>query len=97
MAFAIVAAVAIGCGPPTKTAVGIVVEVDQASLTDIRSFTIRTTSGDLLTFRVGRVDLSAGAFPPNHLREHMATASAVAVAYTEADGDRVAIRLVDAP
>ena len=93
----IIAVFAVGCGPATQSAAGIVVAVDQVSLTDVRSFTLRTETGDTLTFRVGALDLSSGAFPANHLREHMATASAVAVAYTEADGERIAIRLVDAP
>lgn len=91
------AAMAVGCGPATKSAAGIVVAVDQASLTDIRSFTLRTEKGEMMKFRIGALDLSGGAFPANHLREHMATASAVAVAYTEEGGERVAMRLVDAP
>lgn len=91
------ATLAVGCGPATKSAAGIIVAVDQASLTDIRSFTLRTEPGEILTFRVGALDLSSGAFPANHLREHMATAVAVAVAYTEENGERVAVRLVDAP
>lgn len=92
-----IAALTVGCGPATKSAAGIVVAVDQASLTDIRSFTLRTETGDMLTFRVGALDTSSGAFPANHLREHMATVVAVAVAYTEEDGALVAARLVDAP
>lgn len=92
-----VAALAVGCASATQSAAGIVVAVEQESLTDIRSFTLRTETGEVLTFRVGALDLSSGAFPANHLREHMATASAVAVAYTEVGGERVATRLVDAP
>ena len=85
------------CGPVTKSAAGIVVAVDQASLTDIRSFALRTETGETLTFRLGALDLSSCGFPANHLREHMATSTAVEVAYTEANGERVAVRLVDAP
>lgn len=48
-----IAALAVGCGPTTKSAAGIVVSVDQVSLTEIRSFTVRTETGDMLTFRVG--------------------------------------------
>ncbi len=45
----------------------------------------------------GGTDLAAGGFPPDHLREHMASATGVAVAYhTEGDA-RVAVRLSDAP
>lgn len=88
---------AVGCGPATKSAAGIVVSVDQDSLTDIQSFALRTDTGETLTFRVGDIDISSGGFPANHLREHMATSIAVAVAYTEVSGERVAVRLVDAP
>lgn len=97
MALLALAVLAVGCGPATKSAAGIVVAVDQTSLTEIRSFTLRTESGEMLTFHIGALDLSSGAFPANHLREHMATAAAVAVAYTEENGERVAVRLVDAP
>lgn len=90
------AALVVGCGPATRSAAGIVVAVDQASLTDVRTFTLRTEAGEQMTFRVGALDLSSGSFPANHLREHMATVSAVAVAYTDEDGTRVAVRLVDA-
>lgn len=92
-----IAALTVGCGPATKSAAGIVVAVDQRSLTDIRSFTLRTETGETLTFRVGGLDISSGAFPANHLREHMATAVAVAIAFTEEGGELVAMRLVDAP
>lgn len=86
-----------GCGLATRTATGIVVAVDQVTLTEIRSFTLRTEAGEMLTFRVGALDLSSGAFPANHLREHMATAAPIAVAYTDNNGEPTAVRLVDAP
>ncbi len=85
------------CGPATRSAAGIVVGVDQPSLAEIRGFTLRTQNGETLTFAVGKLDLSDGAFPANHLREHMTMATAVAVAYTEEGGERIAVRLVDAP
>lgn len=91
-----IAVLGAGCGPATKTAAGIVVAVDQASLTDIRSFTLRTPEGELLTFVVGELDISPGGFPANHLREHMATSIAVAVAYEEDGDELVATRLADA-
>lgn len=92
-----IALLSAACAPATNTATGIVVAVDQATLTDVRSFTLRTETGDMVGFRIGDLDLSEGAFPPNHLREHMATASPVTVTYTGGDPDRVAVRLVDAP
>lgn len=93
----LLATLVVGCAPATKSAAGIVVAVDQASVTEIRNFTLRTETGDMLTFRIGALDVSSGAFPANHLREHMAVVSAVAVAYTDADGALIAVRLVDAP
>lgn len=70
--------------------------VDQASLTEVRSFTLRTETGDTLTFRVGELDLSQGGFPANHLRDHMATVSPVVVEYVDDGGERVAVKLTDA-
>lgn len=90
-------AVAVACGPAPQTAAGFVVDVQSTSLTQIDSFTIRTQEGEALRFRVGAVDLDGGAFPPSHLREHMATAQPVAVAFTREGDERIATRLVDAP
>lgn len=80
---------------PTS-ATGIVTAVDQPSLTDVRGFTLRTTAGTEMTFSIGDLRLTDGAFPANHLREHMATSSRVNVTF-EAQGDeRIATRLTDA-
>jgi hypothetical protein len=79
------------------SAVGIVIAVDQASVTAVRSFTLRTNEGQELVFSVGTLDLSANAFPANHLREHMAIAEPVRVEWQTEGTDRVAFRLTDAP
>lgn len=84
------------CGPAPKTVAGFVVDVKSASLTEIQSFTLRTQDGRVLVFKVGRLELDGGALPAAHLRQHMALNQAVAVAYREEDGERVAYRLVDA-
>ena len=97
LAIVVIALAAGGCGNGTLRAAGAVIAVDQASLTDVRSFTLRTDAGEILTFRVGDVSLAGGGFPANHLREHMATVSPVVVDYTDQDGERVAVRLTDAP
>lgn len=86
-----------GCGAEILRVPGVVVSVDQVSVADVRSFTLRTTSGEMLTFRVDRLDLSRGGFPANHLREHMATVTAVIVDYTDENGERIAVRVTDAP
>ena len=84
------------CGPQPATAAGFVVDVKSSSVTQVDSFTLRTPEGTELVFRVGPLELDGGAFPAGHLREHMALAQAVAVAYREEGGERVAFRLADA-
>lgn len=84
------------CGPQPSTAAGFVVDVKSTSITQVESFTLRTPEGSELVFRVGALELDGGAFPAGHLREHMALAQAVTVAYREINGERVAFRLADA-
>ncbi|MHB8893195.1 MAG: hypothetical protein ACYC65_14260 [Candidatus Limnocylindrales bacterium] len=84
------------CGPAPQTVAGFVIGVKSTSLTQVDGFTLRTPEGTELVFRVGRLELDGGAFPAGHLREHMALAQAVAVAYREDGDERVAYRLVDA-
>jgi len=81
----------------TGDATGIVIAVDQTSVTTVRSFTLRTSDGQELVFAVGTLDLAGNAFPANHLREHMAIAEPVKVEYRIEGTDRVAVRLTDAP
>ena len=91
------AVVAVGaCGPQPATAAGFVIDAKSSSVTQVDSFTLRTPEGTELVFRVGPLELDGGAFPGGHLREHMAMAQAVAVAYREEGGERVAFRLADA-
>ena len=84
------------CGAAPQTVAGFVVDVKSTSLTEIQSFTLRTPDGQELVFKVGALELDGGAFPAGHLRQHMALNQAVAVAYREEGGERVAYRLVDA-
>ena len=90
------AALLSGCGPQPSTVAGFVVDVKSSTIAQVDSFTLRTPEGTELVFRVGPLELDGGAFPAGHLREHMALAQAVAVAYREVDGERVAFRLADA-
>jgi hypothetical protein len=80
---------------PTVT--GVVVRVNAESLTDVRSFDLRTADGQVLTFRVGKLDLSAPGFNAQHLTVHAATSQPVVVEYEEQNGERVAVRLLDGP
>lgn len=79
-----------------SAATGVVTAVDQSSLTDVRGFTLRTDAGTDITFSIGTLELSDGAFPANHLREHMATASPVTVTFEAQGEERIATRLTDA-
>ena len=47
-------------------------------------------------FGVGTLDLTNGGFNAGHLREHMATGTAINVAFEVVDGRPVAVKLTDA-
>jgi len=71
--------------------------VDSAGLGGVRGFILRTENGETLDFTIrGPVALDGDAFPPDHLREHMASAESIAVAYRTEGGLRVVVRLTDA-
>ena len=89
--------IAAACGSPTMTEAGWVVALDATTVTTVESFTLRSPDGSEAVYRVGPLELDGGAFPAGHLREHMALAQPVAVAYRLDGNDRVATRLVDAP
>ena len=93
-----VAAIAIGaCSPAEQSAAGLVTDIDTLGLGQVQGFTLRTEDGTSLEFTIeGGTDLSAGGFPPDHLHEHMATASGVAVAYRTDGDERIVVRLTDA-
>ena len=88
--------VSASCGPAPSTSAGFITGMNAKSVTEVESFTLRTPDGSVIVFRVGPLDLSSGGFPAAHLREHMALAEPVAVAWIERDGDRVATKVVDA-
>lgn len=74
---------------------GVVTKVDSSGLNEVSSFDLRTADGTTYTFKIGDLE-NPVEFPPGHLREHMATSSAVRV-FFEVIGDRLfAIRLEDA-
>ena len=75
---------------------GVIVGVRSEGLDKVSGFDLRTTDQGTLAFTLG--DLENGAqFPPGHLVEHQATALPVRVWYRSEGGDRVAVRLEDAP
>jgi hypothetical protein len=77
--------------------VGIVTSIQASSPAQVTSFTLRTDSGQVLTFELGRVPLSAGSFPPGHLHDHLASAQPVVVSYFPEGGRLVAYHLRDGP
>lgn len=79
-----------------QTETGLVVAVDSSGLTDVRGFTIRTSDGRTVAFRIGVLENGA-EFPPGHLLEHAATGVKVLVTYRKENGELVAIRIDDAP
>ena len=93
---AAISLVLVGCGSANVIA-GFVIDVNSSSLTEIDSFTLRTTDGETVTFRLDKLELDDGAFPAIHLREHMALNQPVAVAFRDEGGENVAYRLKDAP
>ena len=74
---------------------GIVVAIDQSSLTEVAGFTLRTPGGTTIAYRIEAGRLAPDSFVPGHLREHLALASPVCV--THAPGDALALDLRDAP
>ena len=82
--------------PPRQTETGVVIAVDSTSLTNVKGFTIRTPDGRTVPFKLGQLE-NASQFAPGHLNEHIATAIPVLVTYQDKDGERVVVRLEDAP
>jgi len=82
--------------PPRQTETGVVIAVDSTSLTDVKGFTLRTPDGRTVTFTLGPLE-NASQFAPGHLNEHVATAVPVLVTYRDKNGQRVVVRLEDAP
>ena len=82
--------------PMTGSVEGLVTAVDQAAVSKVNSFTLRTDAGEEVEFTVGTLDLNDGGFNASHLREHMATSTPIRVDFTVADGGKVAARLTDA-
>jgi hypothetical protein len=81
----------------TEVTCGIVVGIDQASLTDVTGFTLRTADGVLSSYAVVTSRLAPDSFVPGHLREHRALATPICVTYHPVDSPLVALDLRDAP
>ena len=80
---------------PDSPVAGIVSDIDSAGLTDVRGFTLRSSSGDTLEFVIGTLE-NGDEFPPGHLVEHQAAAAPILVFFREENGQLVVFRLEDA-
>jgi hypothetical protein len=91
-----VAARTIVGGPGRQVETGIVVAVEATSLSDVQGFSIRTSDGRTVDFRVGTIE-DATTFAPGHLAEHKVSLVPIRVTYVDEAGSHVAVRLEDAP
>lgn len=88
----------IGCGSSEQHAAGIVIDIDTLGVGRVQGFTLRTRDGAELDFAIdGGTDMAGGGWPPDHLQEHRATATGVAVVYRTDGERRIVTRLDDAP
>jgi hypothetical protein len=96
-----VVAVAIGAttvlgGPGRQVETGIVVSVEATSLSAVQGFSIRTTDGRTVDFKIVAIE-NAATFPPGHLAEHKVSLVPVRVTYVDRNGSHEAVRIEDAP
>ncbi len=75
---------------------GVVVGVRSVALDQVTGFSVRTTDQGTIDFVLSELD-DVTQFPPGHLVEHQAAAIPVRVWFRTVDGEKVAIRLEDAP
>jgi hypothetical protein len=75
--------------------VGVVVAIDQVSLTQVNSFDLRTPDGKTIRLKVGALD-NATQFSLSHLATHMATGVPIRAYYRLENGEPVVYHLEDA-
>ena len=80
---------------PESPVVGVVVGIDQVSLTQVNSFEIRTSDGKTYTLMLGPLD-NATQFSLSHLATHMATGVPIRAFYRLETGAPVVYHLEDA-
>jgi hypothetical protein len=79
---------------PPSPIVGVVVAIDQVSLTQVNSFELRTSDGKTVTLKLGTLD-NATQFSLSHLATHMATGVPIRVFYRLENGEPVVYHLED--
>jgi hypothetical protein len=80
---------------PPSPVVGVVVAIDQVSLTEVNSFEVRTAAGGTVTMKVGALD-NATQFSLSHLATHLATGVPIRAFYRLENGGPVVYHLEDA-
>jgi hypothetical protein len=80
---------------PPSPVVGVVVAIDQVSLTQVNSFEVRMTGGETVRLKVGALD-NATQFSLSHLATHMATGVPILAFYRLEGGEPVVYHLEDA-
>lgn len=89
-----------GCSAPqpaeSSRATGVVIAADGPNAAQVDSFSLRTSDGLVLQFKVVRLDLTDGGLPSAHLREHMAAGEPITVSYHVEYGLNIADRYIDA-
>jgi hypothetical protein len=83
-------------GPGRQVETGVVVAVQATSLSNVQGFSIRTSDGRTVDFRVGTIE-NATQFAPGHLAEHKVSLVPIRVTYIQTSGGLEAVRLEDAP
>ena len=92
---AIAASTVLG-GPGRQVETGIVVSVEATSLSSVQGFSIRTTDGRTVDFRIASLE-NASTFPPGHLAVHKVSLVPVRVTYVDRGTGHEAVRIEDAP
>jgi hypothetical protein len=95
VAVAVGAATVLG-GPGRQVETGIVVSVEATGLSAVQGFSIRTTDGRTVDFRIVSIE-NASTFPPGHLAVHKVSLVPVRVTYVDRGGGHEAVRIEDAP
>ena len=85
-----------GAERPEFSVIGVVAGIQSEGLDRVRSFSLRTDSGQVVQFEFGTLQ-NAAEFPPGHLAEHQATGQRVKVLYLQQGEAKVAVRIDDAP
>jgi hypothetical protein len=85
-----------GGQPVEQEAVGLVTAVEGTGPANVERFSLRADDGRQLTFEIRPGQLDPTAFPPAHLREHLASGQKVRVTYVAERGALVATDLADA-